>query len=88
MDRQPNELLISVEVLQGMFARDAEIGPAQVLAGPDPDARIVGVRWDVGSGHPMVALVYDRPVPDPHLRRVNPHTWRTTDQQMELVTPP
>lgn len=55
--RQPNELLVSRELMKQLFAR-GEVSIWRVHRGPEPEATIVGARM-VGD---VVVLEYDRPV--------------------------
>jgi hypothetical protein len=64
-----NEVVIAAEVLEQMLAEGNEydLGRVRVLKGADPEAKIIGVRWEAGlqgAGSRSIVLVYDRPVPD------------------------
>jgi hypothetical protein len=64
-----NEVIVAVEVLESMLAEGNEFEPqrVRVLKGADPEAKIIGVRWEVGlqgMGSRSLVLVYDRDVPD------------------------
>lgn len=68
--RPPNEVWISVELLQQMFAEGHIEEAVRVIAGPRPEARIVAshVKWAFRDGKQqpdMVVLEYDRPVAEP-----------------------
>jgi hypothetical protein len=62
-----NELPISPALLEQMMA-EGGTRAFSVRPGPSPEARIVGVRWDLTNmASPLVTLVYDRPIEQPLL---------------------
>lgn len=73
-----NEVVIAAEVLEQMLAEGSEFDPRRlrVLKGADPEAKIIGARWELGAqgiGSRSVVLVYDRAIPEtPILQSLEP----------------
>jgi hypothetical protein len=60
--RQPNELWISIPLLEEVCRIGFKASPYRVKEGPSAEARIIGVRMEPRLR--CVVLEYDRPVDD------------------------